>query len=56
MVLIKNLSIRTNLDTIVNIDRNNPIRVDKNSNTEEPKPYVILNDNIEAKNHSICLL
>jgi hypothetical protein len=43
------LSLRTNLDQIVTVDDNHPIRIDINHKTGEPAPYVILEGSIEAK-------
>ena len=43
------LSLRTNLDAMVTVDETHPIRVDMDSDTFEPSPYVVLGGGVEAK-------
>lgn len=43
------ISFRTNIDKIVIVDGDHPLRVDIDSDTGEPSPYVSLDDGIEAK-------
>ncbi len=43
------LSIRTNVDEIVTIDKNHPITIVTDPNTGEPSPYVALRQGIEAR-------
>jgi uncharacterized protein len=43
------LSIRTNVDEIVTIDKDHPIRVVCDPDTGEPSPYVTLREGIEAR-------
>lgn len=43
------ISLRTNIDKIVNVDGDHPLRVDIGSETLEPSPYVALDSNLEAK-------
>ena len=43
------LSLRTNVDAIVTVDADHPIRVDIDPGTGAPAPYVILDGGIEAK-------
>jgi len=43
------LSFRTNVDAMVTVDGSHPIRVDMDSGTGEPSPYVVLDGAIEAK-------
>ena len=43
------ISLRTNIDKIVNVDCDHPLRVDIDSETLEPSPYVTLDSNLEAK-------
>ena len=42
------LTMRTNLDHIVTVDKDHPIRVSHNGKTGEPSPYVLVRDNLEA--------
>jgi uncharacterized protein len=42
------LTLRTNLDDEVTVDRAHPIRVVENTDTGEPSPYVLVRDNLEA--------
>ncbi|MED5396655.1 MAG: DUF1285 domain-containing protein [Pseudomonadota bacterium] len=43
------ISLRTNIDKIVNVDGDHPLRVEIDSETLEPNPYVTLDGNLEAK-------
>lgn len=43
------LSLRTNVDAVVTVDADHPIRVDMNPETGAPAPYAILDGGIEAK-------
>ena len=43
------LSIRTNVDEIVTIDKDHPITIVTNPNTGEPSPYVSLREGIDAR-------
>ncbi len=43
------ISIRTNVDKNVTVDKDHPIRVDFNPETGEPTPYVVLGGGIEAR-------
>jgi hypothetical protein len=40
---------RTNVDDIVNVDRDHPIRVEIDPETGEPSPYVMVRDGLEAR-------
>ncbi len=42
------LRFRTNLDEIVQVDTNHPIRISEDSVTGEPTPYVLVRKNLEA--------
>ncbi|NKB55915.1 MAG: DUF1285 domain-containing protein [Alphaproteobacteria bacterium] len=42
------LSFRTNLDEIVPVDADHPLRVAENEVTGEPSPYVTVRENLEA--------
>ncbi|MTI10257.1 DUF1285 domain-containing protein [Rhodospirillaceae bacterium RKSG073] len=42
------LSFRSNLDHWVTVDENHPIRIVVDLETNEPKPYVLIRDNLEA--------
>ena len=42
------LTMRTNLDHIVTLDRDHPLRVSHDPETGEPSPYVLVRDNLEA--------
>lgn len=43
------LTMRTNLDDIVVLDDDHPLRVEVDDETEEPAPYVTVRDNLEAR-------
>jgi len=43
------ISFRTNVDNIVIVDGDHPLRVEINSETGEPSPYVVLDGGLEAK-------
>lgn len=43
------LSFRTNLDDIVSADEGHPLRVVTDRVTEEPSPYIVVRDNLEAR-------
>lgn len=43
------IGFRTNVDDIVNVDSDHPIRVVNDSLTGEPSPYVMVRDGLEAK-------
>ena len=43
------ISFRTNVDEIVIAGKANPIRVDIDSETKEPSPYVLVRDGLEAR-------
>ena len=40
---------QTNVDEKVLLSRNNPIRIVFNESTQEPSPYIIVRENIEAR-------
>jgi len=42
------LQFRTNLDEIVRIDADHPLRIAENAETGEPSPYITVRDNLEA--------
>lgn len=42
------LRFRTNLDEIVQIDAEHPLRIVENAETGEPSPYITVRDNLEA--------
>jgi len=42
------LVFRTNLDEIVTVGAANPLRVEINSDTQEPAPYVTVRDGLDA--------
>jgi len=42
------LSFRTNLDDEVEVDSEHPIRVTVDPETEEPRPYILVRDGLEA--------
>jgi hypothetical protein len=42
------LSFRTNLDAIVEVDADHPLRISQNPETGEPSPYVTVRENLEA--------
>jgi uncharacterized protein len=44
----QNLVFRTNLDEIVTVGAANPLRVEINSDTQEPAPYVTVRDGLDA--------
>jgi hypothetical protein len=43
------LTLRTNLDEIVTIDSEHPLRVDHDPESGEPRPYVLVRDRLEAR-------
>jgi uncharacterized protein len=43
------LSLRTNVDAVVTVDGDHPIHIKTDSETDTPKPYVILDGGVEAK-------
>lgn len=43
------ISLRTNIDEIVTIDGDHPLRIDIHPDTGEPAPYVALRDGLEAR-------
>jgi len=43
------ITLRTNVDTLVTVDDAHPIRVDIDSETHEPSPYLVMDGGIEAK-------
>jgi hypothetical protein len=45
----RELIFRTNLDENVIAGADHPIRVDHNSNTAEPRPYILVRDGLEAR-------
>ena len=42
------LIFRTNLDHLIVAGQNHPIRVDRDAVTGEPKPYIVVRDELEA--------
>lgn len=42
------LSFRTNLDEIVRVGAEHPLRIAENAETGEPKPYITVRNNLEA--------
>lgn len=45
------LKVRTNLDDIVMIGPDHPLRVDEDAESGEPRPYVRIRDNLDARLH-----
>jgi hypothetical protein len=45
----QNLTFRTNIDEIVMADESHPIRIETDSQTGEPSPYVMVRDGLEAR-------
>lgn len=43
------LTLRTNLDEIVTVDRDHPLRVEHDPVSGEPAPYVLVRDGLEAR-------
>ena len=43
------MALRTNVDAVVTIDEDHPIRVDSDPDTGAPTPYVVLDGGVEAK-------
>ena len=43
------VTLRTNLDEIVTVDRDHPLRVEHDPATGEPAPYVMVRDGLEAR-------
>jgi hypothetical protein len=43
------ISFRTNVDAIVTLDADHPLRVVENPETGEPSPYVLVGDGLEAR-------
>ena len=43
------LSLRTNLDEIVTLDAEHPLRVATAAGTDEPRPYVLVRNGLEAR-------
>jgi hypothetical protein len=43
------VTLRTNLDEIVTVGRQHPLRVDEDPVTREPAPYVLVRDRLEAR-------
>jgi len=43
------LTLRTNVDALVAVDKDHPIRVDIDSQTSEPSPYLVMDGGIEAR-------
>jgi hypothetical protein len=43
------LALRTNVDAVVNIDEDHPLRIDTDPGTDAPMPYVVLDGGVEAK-------
>ena len=43
------VTFRTNLDDIVTLGPEHPLRVDENAVSGEPRPYVLVRDNLEAR-------
>lgn len=43
------VTLRTNLDEIVTVDREHPLRVAEDAATGEPAPYVMVRDRLEAR-------
>lgn len=43
------ISLRTNVDRIVAVDDDHPIRVDFDPSTGEPRPYVVMDGGVEAR-------
>ncbi len=43
------LSLRTNVDEIVTLDQDHPLRVDHHPETGEPSPYVTVRERLEAR-------
>ncbi|MFP6711584.1 MAG: DUF1285 domain-containing protein [Rhodospirillales bacterium] len=45
----QNLTFRTNIDEIVMADEAHPIRIETDSQTGEPSPYIMVRDGLEAR-------
>ncbi len=45
----QNVRFRTNLDQIIPLDDNHPLRIEINENSSEPGPYLALGNGLEAK-------
>jgi hypothetical protein len=43
------VSVRTNVDEIVTLDAEHPLRVEIHPDTGEPSPYVFVRDGLEAR-------
>ena len=43
------LRFRTNLDAEIECDKNHPIRVEIDQLTQEPRPYIVVRDALEAR-------
>ena len=43
------ITIRTNLDDLVPLDADHPLRIEEASGTETPVPYVLVRDDLEAR-------
>ncbi len=43
------LTFRTNIDEIVIADKSHPIRIETDPETEEPSPYIMVRDGLEAR-------
>lgn len=43
------LTLRTNVDAMVTVDKDHPIRVDIDEETGEPAPYLVMDGGIEAR-------
>ncbi len=43
------ITLRTNIDALVIVDDNHPIRVDTDPETNEPSPYLVLDGGMEAR-------
>lgn len=43
------LAFRTNLDEVVPLDADHPLRVEINADTGEPSPYILVRDRLEAR-------
>ena len=44
----KSFFFQTNVDDVVTLSKENPLRVDINEVTQEPSPYVLVRKNLEA--------
>lgn len=45
----QSITVRTNIDDIVTVGPENPLRVEINPDTGEPSPYVLVRDRLEAR-------